>query len=219
MNNLYILGGNGNGLVMAAAIDSHTNVWNIQFLNDYEEIGTGIGKYKELSVAGKPDDAKRLLEEPGAKIMYAFGTLKNPKEKMERIEKLGIKRDKWLRYIDETAVVPLDYCKIEEGCFIGPLAQISPNVYLHRNSCLMGNSYVGHDSEIGEFSMLATNSVVGSYVKVERGVHIGTNSCIREGIHIGEYSIIGIGAVVVKDVPANAIVVGNPARILKYRED
>ena len=78
---------------------------------------------------------------------------------------------------------------------------------------------MGHDSEVGEFSMLATNSVIGSYVKIGRGVHIGTNSCIREHIEIGDYSVIGAGAVVVKDVPPRAIVVGNPAKILRYRED
>lgn len=219
MSKLYILGGNGNGLVMAAAIDRNKRGWEIQFLNDFEEIGTMIGKYKKLPIVGRPEQAKEMLQEEGAKIMYAFGTLKNPEDKLRRITSLNIKKDQWLSFVDETAVVPIEYCEIEEGCFVGPLAQLSPNVLLNRHCCLMGNSYVGHDSEVGEFSMLASNSVVGSYVKVGRGVHIGTNACIREHVEIGDYSVIGAGAVVIKDLPARAIVVGNPAKILRYRED
>ena len=129
MRKLYILGGNGNGLVMAAAIDRNKKGWEIQFLNDFEEIGTMIGKYKKLPVVGRPEQAKEMLQEE-AKIMYAFGTLKNPEEKIRRIMMLDIEKDKWLSFVDETAIVPAEYCEIEEGCFVGPLAQLSPNVLL-----------------------------------------------------------------------------------------
>ena len=66
---------------------------------------------------------------------------------------------------------------------------------------------------------MANNSAVGSFVQIGKGVHIGTNCTIKERVTIGEYSIVGAGAVVVKDVPANAIVVGNPARVIRFRED
>lgn len=50
-------------------------------------------------------------------------------------------------------------------------------------------------------------------------VSLGCNVIIIGGVHIGNNVTIGAGAVVVKDVPDNAIVVGNPARILKYKDE
>ena len=49
-------------------------------------------------------------------------------------------------------------------------------------------------------------------------VHIGANATIIGGVKIGNNSVIGAGAVVVKDVPENAVVVGNPARVIKYNK-
>ncbi len=53
---------------------------------------------------------------------------------------------------------------------------------------------------------------------VKRGASVGANSTILPGITIGENAMIGAGAVVTKDVPANVLVVGNPARIMRTLE-
>ena len=50
-------------------------------------------------------------------------------------------------------------------------------------------------------------------------VRIYANACIIGDVKIGDYAIIGAGAVVTKDVPEKAIVVGNPAKVLRYRDD
>lgn len=51
---------------------------------------------------------------------------------------------------------------------------------------------------------------------IEQGASIGANSTILAGVRIGKKSMIGAGAVIVEDVPENAIVVGNPGKILRY---
>ena len=61
------------------------------------------------------------------------------------------------------------------------------------------------------------NSVVGAHVRIGKGVTIGMNSTIRGGVTIGDFSLVGAGAVVLEDVPANTIVAGNPARIIRER--
>jgi len=53
-------------------------------------------------------------------------------------------------------------------------------------------------------------------VLVKRGASIGGNATILPGLTIGEYAMVGAGAVVTRDVPAYALMVGNPARIVRY---
>ena len=63
----------------------------------------------------------------------------------------------------------------------------------------------------GEWKLLET--------RVKKGASIGAGAVILPGVTIGEYAIVGAGAVVTKDVPSRAIVVGNPARIIRYRKE
>lgn len=55
-----------------------------------------------------------------------------------------------------------------------------------------------------------------SQTLVKKGASIGANATILPGVTIGEFSMVGAGAVVTKDVPPKAVVVGNPAKITKY---
>lgn len=55
-------------------------------------------------------------------------------------------------------------------------------------------------------------------IKIGNDVWIGANSVILPGVNINDGAVIGAGSIVTKDVPKNAIVLGNPARIIKYRE-
>ena len=114
-----------------------------------------------------------------------------------------------------------------EGCNIGQNVVISPNVVLGRNCKVQNNVslYTGVTCEDDVFlgpSCVFTNitnprsAVVrrGQYAQthVGRGASIGANATIVCGHDIGPYAFIGAGAVVTKDVPAHALVLGNPAR-------
>jgi UDP-2-acetamido-3-amino-2,3-dideoxy-glucuronate N-acetyltransferase len=116
--------------------------------------------------------------------------------------------------------------RIGENCNIGQNVVVSPEVILGRNVKVQNNVsiYTGVVCEDDVFlgpSMVFTNIVNprsavirrGSYVKtlVKRGASIGANATIVCGHDIGEYAFIGAGAVVTKEVPAYALVIGNPA--------
>jgi len=121
----------------------------------------------------------------------------------------------------------MDNCKIGESCNIGQNVVVSPQVILGRNVKVQNNVsiYTGVICEDDVFlgpSMVFTNvtnprsaiSRKDEYKQtlVKKGATIGANATIVCGHNIGEYAIIGAGAIVTKEVPAFALVVGNPAK-------
>ena len=77
---------------------------------------------------------------------------------------------------------------------------------------------LAHDCELGDYTSIAPCASISGNVTLCQGVEIGTGACIREGVTLGTGSMIGMGSIVVKDVPANTLVVGNPAKPLRELE-
>ena len=217
MNQLIILGGSGIGMIASFVAESLGNYEVVGFLNDYEEIGTQIGKFKKIRVIGKTDDIGQYLKKKNTYFFIAYVGLQNEKATFKKINELEIPKDRFANLIHHTAVVPDEYCKIGSGVLFAPLSQLSPDTTISDNCILLPNAFVGHDSYLGKFAHVATNGVVGANVHIGKAVHIGSNATIREKVKIGDYSLVGSGAVVLNDVPENSIVVGNPARILERR--
>ncbi|MBN1584553.1 MAG: hypothetical protein JXA89_27855 [Anaerolineae bacterium] len=214
---VVILGGSGIGMIAASMIERVGDAEVLGFLNDVLPVGTEIGKYKKIKVIGRTPDIHDYLRDESCFAFIAYVGLTNEKATYEKIANLGIRKGKFLSIIDPTSIIPSGYCQIGEGVLFAPLSQLSPDTTISSNCILLGNSFVGHDSFLDRFAHLATNAVVGANVHVGKGVHIGSNATIREKVRIGDYSLVGAGSVVLDDVPENAVVVGNPARVLRTK--
>src|SRR6266851_2755681 len=99
----------------------------------------------------------------------------------------------------------------QQFCVIAPDVKLGRDVIIYNFVNLYG-------CEIGD------GSKIGSFVEIQKGTRVGRNCKVSShtfiwcGVTIGEFALVGAGAVVIDDVPANATVAGNPGRVLRSRE-
>ena len=107
-------------------------------------------------------------------------------------------------------------CKISSHTFVCEGVTIEDEVFVGHNVAFINDSYPRAATETGQLQTEADWHVERTLVK--KGASIGSGSTILANITIGENALVGAGSVVTKDVPANTIVAGNPARVLRKLE-
>lgn len=124
---------------------------------------------------------------------------------------------------DETKIGP--FVEIQKGARIGSRCKISSHTFICEGVTLEDEVFVGHHvvftndrypratNEKGQLQTEADWICVPTLVK--RGASIGSGAVLVCGVTVGENALVGAGSVVTRDVPPNAIVAGNPARVVK----
>ncbi len=211
MKDIVIIGGRGNGTVIASVIEDinrlHPTYKILGFLNDGEEVGTLINDYPVLGPATKEECNKF----PEAYFVYSLISVGKAKERVEKLKSLEIADEKWIN-IYHPSVVISSHCKIGKGVILMPNVILSPNVTLGDFVQVYGNSIVGHDTLVGDCCFISNSSSIGSFIEIGKCVHIGSNSTIRERVKLGDYSLVGMGSIVLKDTEAFSKNVGVPAK-------
>ncbi len=105
---------------------------------------------------------------------------------------------------------------VGEGVIVYPGTSINYNTRIGNFVLFNMNCSIGHDCTIGDLSSLAPSVNLAGYTAIGEGAEIGIGSSTIQYVNIGNKSRVGAGAVVIKSVPDFAVVVGNPARIIKY---
>ncbi|HTQ85131.1 MAG TPA: acyltransferase [Candidatus Binatia bacterium] len=105
-------------------------------------------------------------------------------------------------------------CKISSHTFVCEGVTIEDGVFVGHSVTFINDSYPRATTEDGAMQTEQDWKVEKTLVK--KGASIGSGSTILSNVVIGERAIVGAGSVVTRDVPANAIVAGNPARVLRY---
>ena len=148
------------------------------------------------------------------------------KENAESIEDMVVEND-----CRNSAVPLLDKkyinARIEPGAVIRDQVEIGDNAVIigegtmiDMGAVLGGRATVGKHCHIGAGAVLAgvIEPASATPVIVEDDVLIGANAVVIEGVHIGKNAVVAAGAVVIEDVPANSVVAGCPARVIKEKD-
>lgn len=101
---------------------------------------------------------------------------------------------------------------------IGRKCQIGYGLYIGHGGPVVINdtAVIGNNVNLSQCVTIGSNK--GKAARIEDNVYIGPNCCIVEDVRIGQNATIGAGTIVVKDIPENAVAVGNPAKVVRYCE-
>ncbi len=107
------------------------------------------------------------------------------------------------------------------GAILNIGAVVGEGTMIDMGAVLGGRATVGKKCHIGAGAVLAgvVEPASATPVVIEDNVLVGANAVVIEGVHVGEGAVVAAGAVVISDVPANAVVAGCPAKIVKYRDE
>ena len=212
MKNLIIFGAGGFGRETAWAVERINKIsptWNLLgFMDDDDTIqGTEINSYPVL---GKLREVDKY---PDVYFVCAVGASK-VREKTIHNMKMNNPNIKFGTVIDPS-VERSDLVTVGEGTIICAHTIMTVNISIGNHVIINLDCTIGHDVVINDFSTLYPSVNVSGMSEIGHAVELGTGMQMIQGKKIGNYSIVGAGAVVVRDIPAACTAVGNPAKVIK----
>ena len=111
-----------------------------------------------------------------------------------------------------------DSVKIEEGTVIMAGVVINSSSMIGKHCIINTSSSIDHDCTVNDYVHIAPNATLCGNVVIGKLSHIGAGSVIIQGMRIGANVTVGAGSVIISDIPDNSVVVGNPGKIIKVKQ-
>lgn len=207
MRDLILVGGGEHARVIADAVAAARSHRVLGFVdpNPY-----AVAESSGLRYLG-PDEA--LREHAAVDLILGFGSLGPGDRRATVAERLAAAGFRFATVVHPAAIISPG-AVIEAGAFIGAGAIVQTGAVVGAHALVNTGVILEHDVQLAPHVQLATRVTLGGGVLVGRAAFIGMGATVRDHRRIGARAVIGMGAVVVADVPPEARVAGVPARTM-----
>ncbi|MDF0748965.1 acetyltransferase [Marinobacter sp. 71-i] len=205
MNRLAILGASGHGKVIADAAEQ--SGWgSIVFFDDAWPELTSNGRW---SVVGSSAELLANLEKYDG-VVVGIG---DNRIRCQKLQQLGAAGANIVSVIHPYAAVS-PYVKLGVGSVVFANSVINADAVIGLGAIINTGSVIEHDCLLGECAHVSPNATLAGGAVLGRLVWVGANACVKQQVSIGDEAVVGMGSVVLRNVIAGQVVVGNPAKPL-----
>lgn len=214
MTDLVIVGAGGFARETASAVRAGTEAgqasWRLLGFLDDDPALHGTERVGVPILAGLDG----LPDYPDAKVVICVGNPRDYAARERIVDRLGLAPERYATIVHPTV-------SIGAGCVVGPgsvlLAHVAltAQVRVGAHVAVMPQVVLTHDDDVADFATIASGVRLGGGVRIRRGAYLGAGALVRESLTIGEWSLVGMGSLVLSDVPPHEVWAGSPARFLR----
>lgn len=215
MDKLIIIGASGFGREVAwlvERINQRTPAWKLLgFIDDNQDLqGEIINGYTVLGTSDSVSDY------PDSFFVCAVGASRTREKIINKV--LSINPCAKFATLIDPSVEMSSMVEIGEGTILCAHSIITVNIRIGKHVIVNLDCTIGHDAVLEDYVTLYPSVNISGITHIGRCTELGTGMQIIQGKTIGDYSIVGAGAVVVKDLPEKCTAVGSPAKAIKFFE-
>jgi len=198
-----ILGAGEHARVVADAIRSRPEAWELDGLVD------------RAGEAGLTERLGSTSDVDAPALVLGFGS--SSAARAAAVDRFD-PRAEWAIVVHASATIA-PATELRPGAVVLAGAVVNAGATVGRHAIVNSGAIVEHDVHLGDFVQVAPGATLGGGTVVGDAAHIGLGAAVRDHVTIGARATVGMGAVVIADVPADTLVVGNPARIVERSAD
>lgn len=213
MEKVVIIGGKSSATLIADYIFDAHNKYDMEiecigFAYDDKPLGSDINGFPVLS---RMEDAyKKYKDDKEVTFIFQSYDIRSMQETIDFKDSLGIPMDRYCTFIHPSCMISRS-ASVGIGTVILAHTVLNPKAKVGQFNSIMSGVTIGHDADIGNYNLIATQAVVANLKMGDRNF-IGINATTNNKINIGDDCMIGMASNVVKDVPSGTKCFGNPAR-------
>ena len=170
-----------------------------------------INGYKVLGKCGD------VVNYPDAYFVCAVGASRTREKIINRVK--ALKPDIRFATLIDPSVQMSELVEVGEGTIVCAHALITVNIKIGSHVIINNDCTIGHDAVLQDFVILYPSVNISGNTNIGRCSEMGVGSQIIQGKTVGNYSIIGAGAVVIRDIPDKCTAVGCPAKPIKFFDE